>query len=260
MARKETDYSTTIIYKITCTDPVVKDIYVGHTTNFSQRRQSHKQNSTKNKCKLYKTIRDNGGWNNWTMEIIDFYNCKNLYEAKIKEQAHFLELNANLNSIEPLPQPHIRQKKPLDSTMYLNQNINVMNTEYECVKCNFKCKKQSNYNTHLQTKSHKNDNIVLKTHECKNCGKIYKHSSTLSTHKKTCTSNKKIDINNNNKRNGLIELLIKENTEFKDILLEVMKNNSNLQKELNEIQKQLNEIQKQQNEIQQTLINLLNNN
>ena len=104
------DYSNTVIYKITCNDTSVKDVYVGHTTNFVQRKYAHKQNcinskSTNHKCKLYSIIRENGGWSNWKIEIVQLFNCKDLYEARLKEQEYFVLLNATLNSIETMPKP-----------------------------------------------------------------------------------------------------------------------------------------------------------
>ena len=101
MSMNEIDYSNTIIYKITCKDTQVTDVYVGHTTNFVQRKYSHRQNCKNNNCKLYEVIRANGGWSNWSMDIINFFNCKDLYEARIKEQEYFLLLRATLNSNEP---------------------------------------------------------------------------------------------------------------------------------------------------------------
>jgi hypothetical protein len=98
MPKVEIDYSNTVIYKIVCKDPLiadVSDVYVGHTTNFVQRKYAHKQtcNNIKSPCynlKLYKTIRDNGNWANWDMTIINNYNCKDHLEAKQKEQEHLL--------------------------------------------------------------------------------------------------------------------------------------------------------------------------
>lgn len=65
--KDSSDYSNTIIYKITCKDPTIKDIYVGHTTNFVQRKHGHKQScenkkSHNNNCKLYRIMREHGGW------------------------------------------------------------------------------------------------------------------------------------------------------------------------------------------------------
>ena len=110
MPKTEIDYSSTIIYKITCKDPSITDIYVGHTTNFVQRKHAHKKNCintkyTVSKCKLYRVIREHGGWLNWKMEIINFFDCKDHYEARQKEQEYFISLHATLNSIEPLSTP-----------------------------------------------------------------------------------------------------------------------------------------------------------
>jgi len=111
MPKKDSDYSNTIIYKISCKDKAVTDVYVGHTINFVQRKISHEQNSKSNTCKLYQIIRNNGGWSNWIMEIIAFFNCANCTEARMKEQEYFLSLHANLNSIEPFTKKEEKEKK-----------------------------------------------------------------------------------------------------------------------------------------------------
>ena len=81
MPRVTVDYSNTIIYKIFCKNPYIKDVYVGHTTNFVQRKHAHKQavTNTNSSCyhtKVYEEIRKNGGWDNWSMEIVNFFKCK----------------------------------------------------------------------------------------------------------------------------------------------------------------------------------------
>lgn len=126
-AKPHTDYSNTIIYKITCKDPIITDLYVGHTTNFNQRRSAHMNSCINNKatnhaCKLYKTIRSNGGWSNWTMDILECFNCADQYDARKKEQEYYVSLNATLNSIEPLSIYYRKNKcKP--------SNINHVNLE-----------------------------------------------------------------------------------------------------------------------------------
>ena len=64
--------------------------------------------------------------------------------------------------------------------------------KYICEDCDFKCSKQSDYNRHLLTAKHKiltnaNKNLTKNAaaYKCI-CGKEYKHSSTLSRHKKKC--------------------------------------------------------------------------
>ena len=63
MPKKEINYQNTIIYKIICKDMNIKDVYVGHTTNFIQRKNSHKQDSNSNtySTKIYDTINKKRG-------------------------------------------------------------------------------------------------------------------------------------------------------------------------------------------------------
>jgi hypothetical protein len=63
---------------------------------------------------------------------------------------------------------------------------------YECIKCNFTCSKQSNYNAHLSTTKHKrmiNNTIMLPQILRCDCGNEYQYRSGLSRHKKICTYN-----------------------------------------------------------------------
>ena len=100
------DFSQTIIYKICCKDPEITDIYVGHTTNFTQRKHNHKNNCGNENLKnynlnVYKFIRDNGGWENWSMLQIENYNCNNSKEASMRERFWIELLKPKLNTISP---------------------------------------------------------------------------------------------------------------------------------------------------------------
>ena len=107
MPRKEIDYQNTIIYKIVCNDLNVKDVYVGHTTHFTKRKASHKfcslnPNDSKNNLKVYKIIRENGGWDNWMMIEIEKHPCKDENEARARERHWYEVLNANMNTRCPI--------------------------------------------------------------------------------------------------------------------------------------------------------------
>jgi hypothetical protein len=103
MPKNAIDYSNTIIYKIYCLDETIIDTYVGHTTNFLKRKYQHKWTciNGNNSLKLYKTIQDNGGWENWNMVEIAVYHCNSPTEARIKEQEHKDLLKASLNAVKP---------------------------------------------------------------------------------------------------------------------------------------------------------------
>ena len=97
-----TAYSNTIIYKICCKNKTIKDLYIGHTTNFLQRKKQHKNCLKKNRnSKLYNFIRENGGWENWEMIEIAKYNCKDVKDARVKELEYFMKMNPSLNSCIP---------------------------------------------------------------------------------------------------------------------------------------------------------------
>jgi hypothetical protein len=89
------------IYKICC-DDCPDYVYVGSTKAFRERKHRHKldcnnENSSKINRKLYTTIRENGGWDNWRMVIIEECGEITFTEARIKEEEHRVKLNANLN-------------------------------------------------------------------------------------------------------------------------------------------------------------------
>jgi hypothetical protein len=106
MPKKPIDYSKNINYKLVCNDLSVNYVYVGHTTNFKERKRCHKKNCYNENCKdynykVYQTIRENGGWDNWTMIEIEKYPCKDLNEATARERYWYEELNSNMNSNKP---------------------------------------------------------------------------------------------------------------------------------------------------------------
>ena len=92
------------IYKIYCND--CDYIYVGSTQNFIKRKSQHRINSRcpyenqKKKMKLYKTIDEYGGWNNWIMTPIELCDESILTkrQAEAKEEEWRVKLNATLNS------------------------------------------------------------------------------------------------------------------------------------------------------------------
>jgi hypothetical protein len=231
MSKTDLDYANTIIYKITCKDAAIKDVYVGHTTNFVQRKHAHKQScinpkSSNHTCKLYTIIREHGGWTNWVMEIVHFFNCNDQYEARTKEQEYFILLNATLNSVEPMPKP-----KPSIKTLPLieAEPIVIENVKpYNCELCDYHTNNSTDYDRHVSTSKHIKRTLSSNTNNkntpsflCNNCNKGYKERSGLWRHSRKCHSQV---INSNNNfildKELLIIQLIKENNELKNMLIQ----------------------------------------
>jgi hypothetical protein len=106
MPKKPTDFSKTILYKLVCNDLNVTECYVGHTTHFIKRRANHKNRccNTNDKfynLKVYKLMRETGGWENWTMVQIEHYPCNNRNEAGARERYWYELLNSNMNTQVP---------------------------------------------------------------------------------------------------------------------------------------------------------------
>lgn len=107
MPKKAIDYSKTILYKIVPKDLNLNFIYVGSTTDFRRRKNGHKTDCNNEhrinyNSKIYKTIRENGGWDQFEMLEIEKYACNDGNEARTRER-YWMELfNANLNSIKPI--------------------------------------------------------------------------------------------------------------------------------------------------------------
>jgi hypothetical protein len=100
------DYTKTIIYKIVCKNEDVKDIYVGSTTRFNERRREHKkycinEKYKKHNYKVYQMIRANGGWDNWNMEEVIKQPCKDSDEAHALERYYYELLNCTMNTLVP---------------------------------------------------------------------------------------------------------------------------------------------------------------
>jgi len=87
------------IYKICC-DDLPEFNYIGSTKSFRNRKYLHKQRAITQNTKLYTTIRENGGWDNWRMVIVEDCGKISFTEARIKEEEHRVKLNANLNMLK----------------------------------------------------------------------------------------------------------------------------------------------------------------
>lgn len=96
------NYSKTHIYKLCCKNTDITDIYIGHTTNFTRRKQEHKirTNTPTNKeynVRVYSFIRENGGFENWDMIQIEEFNANNVIEARTRERYWVEQMKPSLN-------------------------------------------------------------------------------------------------------------------------------------------------------------------
>ena len=98
--------------------------------------------------------------------------------------------------------------------------------KFSCVSCDYNTSRKSNYETHLLSDKHKRVTNRLQmglksvkkqqeqaeTFNC-SCGKQYQHRQGLWRHKKSC-------MNDATKQQELISYLLKENSEFKQLMID----------------------------------------
>ena len=229
------DYSNTIIYKIICNDHSVTDIYVGHTTNFVKRKYQHKTLCNNNfKLKIYDVIRQNGGWDNWSMVEIAKYCCQDVTEARIREQEHYELLKPTLNTVNPISSSKY-SVLAIDDSISTEKTNHTPEHKFSCLLCHFYTSKKSHYNDHLSTLKHKNQlisntsltkvTVFRQDHKyvCDSCSKHYTSRNGLWKHKKKCIKHKDENIKESLLSDKeLMMMLIKQNSQ----LIEFMKNGS----------------------------------
>ncbi len=107
---------------------------------------------------------------------------------------------------------------------------------YYCKLCDFSTCKLTDYNRHMVTQKHLRNELATQSNVkneklsfiCENCGKEYNDRSGLWRHKKICnfdnTNKDNKTFNYQDKNDKLIEYLMKENKEIKEMILEIVKN------------------------------------
>jgi len=107
---------------------------------------------------------------------------------------------------------------------------------FHCIYCDYKCYVKFSYERHLITSKHIK-NSQMKQNETKkekkeekeknvcDCGLVYYSRTSLWRHKKMCVvvNNDKLQRQSEGKKDELINYLIKENKEFKNLILEIVK-------------------------------------
>jgi hypothetical protein len=107
---------------------------------------------------------------------------------------------------------------------------------FECIPCNFKCSKKSDWDRHSSTSKHYNrtnleQNYAEKsqTFKCSHCNKEYSARNSLWYHKKNCKEPTVAEVFANNNTQQITELMLKmieQNKDLTDKIVELAKNNT----------------------------------
>jgi len=174
----------TVIYKIYCLDSSFMYVYIGSSTNIEQRVISHRYscynvNNRKYNYGLYKTIRANGGFDNFAIIVLEIFPCGNKRELLMREQFHIDNTINTMNSNN-------------------SYGANSVYTVYTCEHCNKQFDRKLNLERHSNRKFKcnnrkpvvNNDN-VKPVYTCEHCNKQFDRKLNLERH-----SNRKFKCNN----------------------------------------------------------------
>jgi hypothetical protein len=119
-----------------------------------------------------------------------------------------------------------------------NNSLVKISTKFECIFCNYTTSRKFNLDLHLNSIKHKNTILttnnnetlvnISKNYYCLNCAKDFNDRAGLWRHKKKCSIIEKPEesiVKNNvtTDKDELISYLMKENQEFKNLILEIVK-------------------------------------
>lgn len=235
----KSDYSENkkliFIYQIFCKDPAVEENYIGQTECFDNRKYSHSRDSKISDLKIYKVIRNNGGWDNWDMKIMNHYYCSDVYESRQIEQKYIDFFKASMNTVRACSNNIINEELDRELEFELNDysdrlfgcflydfldfDLDFYNQECICEFCEKQLNTTSSLNYHKKTNkkclkiqednSNHNSNSLK---SCEFCKKIFANNN-LKIHVKSCKIKKqKID----DEKDNIIENLTNENLFLKN--------------------------------------------
>ena len=176
MPKTPIDYSKIHVYKLVCKDLHIKDCYIGHTTDFTKRKNYHKSTCSNERNEnfnmpVYQFIRNNGGY--WDMILMQTKQRENALEAKQNERIFIEELQASLNQKRPITT--LEEYKEYELNWHNENKDRISATKREQYQANreeqlAKCKKyyHDNIEERRQTRNRLSNCI---------CGETFTHAS-----------------------------------------------------------------------------------
>jgi len=130
------NYSESVIYKLCCKDASITDEYIGSTTNKNRRKQQHKTDCNNENRKgynsyVYQFIRNNGGFENWNLIVLEEYYCENKIQLQMKEREWIELRKPSLNCIKRPIRTQEEAKLYKNEYMKNYQKISEKNKQYK---------------------------------------------------------------------------------------------------------------------------------
>ena len=111
---------------------------------------------------------------------------------------------------------------------FLAKTSKKLATKFYCEKCDYTTFRKYNYNIHLESMKHKNNDLLVfankisKNYICKKCSKDFNDRAGLWRHKQKCNKNvhEGLEDSYDPSEKDIIMMLLKDNSELKNMLFE----------------------------------------
>ena len=154
MPKVKINYAEMIFYKICCSSTNITKVFIGHTTNVNQRKHIlKKQTQSEIYCSdMIEFIKNSGGWENWSLQILEKYECKTHIDIVLREIYHTDALNQKMNNPD-----NSNAANGLNNDLKPGDNNNAsdnIDKIFTCNYCNYRCLKSKHFKQHLMTRKH----------------------------------------------------------------------------------------------------------
>jgi len=173
--------NTGYLYKLCCLDPTITEIYVGSC--ISKRTLSERKYKHKNKCNdpdsdqynkpAYAFIRDTGGFENWTLVVLEEFQYSEKHELHARERYWIETLKSSLNAAVPTRTKKEYQEDNIEWIAERKKQHNADNKEKykEYFKKRYEANKEQ---ISEQKKQHYNENKVVIKEKLKTYYELHK--------------------------------------------------------------------------------------
>ena len=172
------NYNQCYVYKLSSKNENIPQCYIGSTTNLKKRLYNHRNSNNNENNKnynmgLYKFIRDNGGFDEFKIEILEELSCNNKQELHTIEKNYIIQNNDLLNLKIPTRTQKQYYDENSDKIKEYQKKLRIQNIEkYGDEYINKKREYQREYQNNNRQKTRDYSNKWVKNNK-DHCKKYY---------------------------------------------------------------------------------------
>ena len=150
------------VYELNSKDKSITGTYIGSCWDMKRRLRDHKdkcnnKNNNDYKYPLYRYMRENGGWDNFEMTIIDSGECEDELELHCAEQ-FYIDMSGGIENLLNGQDALMDKKKYREKNNIVRDKIQQRNKDtkrFYCEPCDYAAQSKSKLESHYTSNKHK---------------------------------------------------------------------------------------------------------